>query len=149
MITPKFDPESISHDILKEVIEPILKDKLEALAINGVKNIKYKENTWNRDLSYDIDTDNLSAKTIKQCNRLFTIRMEAKNKVVVDLLAKCDAVLFDVKSYPKFKEALFEMDLCKAETEMDDLLKRYIRGTAPSKAIYRARLQKFYKIQCT
>jgi len=149
MIASTFDPESISSEILKGIVEPVLKAKLEALSINGVKDILYKENTWSQDLSYKLDTDNLSATTIKQCKRAFTIRMEEKRKVVEHLLAKCDAVLYDVRSYPKFREALDEMDYCKAETEMDDLLKRYIKGSAPSKAVYRARVAKFSKMVCT
>ena len=149
MIASKFDSENISHDILKEVIEPILRNKLEAVSVNGVKNIKYRENTWSKDLTYEIDTDNLTAKTINESKKIFNKRMEEKRKVVNNLLAKCNAVLFDVKSYSKFKEALTEMDYCKAETEMADLLKRYIKGSAPSKAIYRTRAAKFNKIVCT
>ena len=104
---------------------------------------------------YDIKISNEDFETFKKsekANRLLFLNYEKVKKEKIDkydlLKKKLDYCLFDVKSYKKLIENIDEFTYCGATNELQVFEKRYLKSNGYSKALYRARLQEFSKIDC-
>jgi len=144
----EFDLSSYTDSQYRSILIEGLQKKLKTLSVHGAK-AKDGSRIWGIEIS---DEDFAAFKNSDKAKSL--LRKEYEQKVAeakesyAKLKKKLDFCLKDVKSYTKLCEVLDDFTYCGAIEELQTFEKRYLQGNSPSKAVYRARLKDYYKIDC-
>lgn len=150
MINPKeFNMEEINDNQFREVLMNELEAKMKRTTYHGASKKTVTIRMWDIDIS---DEDFKKFKESDKAYELLHAKYNKKKKETVNkfkkLKEKCDYCLHDVKPYKKLIENIDEFTYCSATTELEMFEKRYMKSNGYTKAVYRARLQAFNKIEC-
>jgi len=146
---PPFDITTVTDNKFKSILINEIENKMKKCSVSGATPKRSNCRIWDINIS-DEDFEQFK-KSDKAYNLLLKdYKKQFKDKVTKykDLKAKLDFCLSDVKPYLKLIDNIDKFTYCGAITELEAFNKRYLNTRAVSKAVYRARLQQFNKMEC-